>query len=154
MLCDECRKVEAIQGDDYCTKCKTAIKECKGCHAELSIFDFAANQRTPRGAMNRRSYCKSCYKKRKGKYPKRSDIDEFESTSPRPPIGDTFQCPLCERIFTVTNNKLVNLDHDHITGEIRGWICQDCNTSMGRMGDDISTLARAIIWLKTAGKGL
>ena len=36
------------------------------------------------------------------------------------------------------------IDHDHDTGEFRGWLCNNCNTGLGAMGDTIEGLERAI----------
>ncbi len=150
MLCDECRRNNVVEGKSYCAECQERTKECKKCLGVKSIFEFEKNQRTPNGAVNRRSECKPCRKGRKG-IPVKARR-EFEKNNPRPDIGDIFHCPICKKIFTVTTNQSVNLDHDNETGEIRGWMCGDCNTSMGRLNDDISTLARAILWLKDKGK--
>lgn len=154
MLCDECRQQQVIDGEEYCMDCMEATKECRGCHSVLSIFEFEKNQRTPSGARNRRAECKECRKKREGKKPTKKQLEEYYRAKPKPPLGDTFECPICLRMFTVTNNQSINLDHDHETGEIRGWICGSCNTAVGKLEDDISILARAIIWIKTVGKGL
>ena len=39
-------------------------------------------------------------------------------------------------------------DHDHVTGEFRGWICYGCNTGLGKLGDTIEGLEKAIAYLK------
>jgi len=41
----------------------------------------------------------------------------------------------------------LHLDHCHRTGKIRGWLCGDCNTALGRFGDDPARLAAAISYL-------
>ena len=152
-VCDECNVAQATttyENRSYCDACRGLKRECKKCHEVKSIFEFERNQRTPKGAMNRRSECKPCRKTRRGISVK--DRSEFERLNPRPTVGDTFGCPVCQRIFTIRNNQSVNLDHDNETGEIRGWICNDCNTGMGKMNDNINTLARAIAWIKSLGR--
>lgn len=151
-LCDECNKNHQLPDSEFCQVCINAVKECRTCHEELSIFKFERNQRTPRGAVNRRNDCKKCRKKRIGKPLTAAKRKKFEQENPRPIKGDTFECPLCKRIFTVTNPQSVNLDHDKETGEPRGWLCGDCNTSMGRLHDDPSVLARGIIWISSGGE--
>ena len=32
--------------------------------------------------------------------------------------------------------------------KIRGWICRQCNSSIGMMDEDISILKRAIKWIR------
>ena len=51
-------------------------------------------------------------------------------------------CPICKG----ENQDLV-LDHNHTTGEFRGWICNDCNSAIGKLGDSHEVLARAIAYL-------
>lgn len=40
------------------------------------------------------------------------------------------------------------IDHDHATKEFRGWICQNCNTSLGIFKDDINLLNKVKEYLK------
>lgn len=42
------------------------------------------------------------------------------------------------------------VDHDHATGAIRGIICFDCNTSIGKLGDDVDGLTRALVYVSGA----
>ena len=39
-------------------------------------------------------------------------------------------------------------DHDHSTGEFRGWICAHCNWTLGYSKDNIKRLEKLIIYLK------
>lgn len=40
------------------------------------------------------------------------------------------------------------LDHDHATRIFRGWLCTNCNTALGKLGDTVAGLERAITYLK------
>ena len=40
-------------------------------------------------------------------------------------------------------------DHDHVTGEVRGALCDKCNTSIGLMDDDRERFKKAIEYLDT-----
>jgi hypothetical protein len=40
------------------------------------------------------------------------------------------------------------LDHNHETGKFRGWLCDNCNTGIGKLGDTVEGLERAIAYLK------
>ena len=48
----------------------------------------------------------------------------------------------------------MHLDHCHITGKFRGWLCGKCNMGIGALGDSIQGLQRAIEYLKRAEAGL
>lgn len=96
-----------------------------------------------------RSVCKECRKKDKP-FPQAPTKlrREYESKHPRPAVGDSFYCKVCERTMIVQKNRDICLDHNHQTGEIRGYICNDCNTGIGKLKDSVSMLKRAIKWLK------
>jgi hypothetical protein len=40
------------------------------------------------------------------------------------------------------------LDHCHVTGKFRGWLCRECNVGLGKLGDDIAGVRRAIAYLE------
>ena len=40
------------------------------------------------------------------------------------------------------------LDHDHGDNSFRGWICDRCNTGLGKLGDNIEGLQKAINYLR------
>ncbi len=57
------------------------------------------------------------------------------------------RCDCCGR----KPRKLV-VDHDHKTGIVRGLLCQGCNPAIGKLGDDVAGLQRAIDYLQRASK--
>lgn len=59
-----------------------------------------------------------------------------------PPTPSDNRCAICSR-----TGKLV-LDHDHATGAFRGYICRDCNMGLGKLGDNLDSLMRAIAYLR------
>jgi len=40
------------------------------------------------------------------------------------------------------------IDHDHITGVVRGLLCNNCNTALGKFNDDIELMKKAIRYLE------
>ena len=40
------------------------------------------------------------------------------------------------------------LDHNHGTGQFRGFLCDSCNTGLGKFKDDPDLLERAISYLR------
>jgi hypothetical protein len=44
--------------------------------------------------------------------------------------------------------KVLSVDHNHITGKVRGLLCSKCNFGIGNLNDDINMLTQAIIYLK------
>ena len=53
-----------------------------------------------------------------------------------------FQCAICLEV------KPLCVDHDHLTGVIRGLLCSVCNLSLGGFQDNPVYLTRAISYLK------
>jgi hypothetical protein len=39
-------------------------------------------------------------------------------------------------------------DHDHRTGEFRGWLCQECNLGLGKIGDNIEGVRGMLAYLE------
>ena len=69
-------------------------------------------------------------------------LDEYRSLLAQHPV-----CAICETADWGHYGPCV--DHDHITGRVRGILCGPCNTSLGGFKDDPLRLARAIAYLKT-----
>lgn len=60
-------------------------------------------------------------------------------------------CDICHRPETAKRNgavRLLNKDHDHITGEWRGLLCSRCNQAIGMFNDNVALLQRAIEYLQ------
>jgi hypothetical protein len=43
------------------------------------------------------------------------------------------------------------IDHDHLTGKVRGLLCEGCNTAIGRMKDDPVRMRAAALYLARGG---
>lgn len=56
--------------------------------------------------------------------------------------------PACECCGAPPAGRALALDHDHGTGAFRGWLCFDCNTGIGRLGDNVAGIRRAIAYLE------
>ncbi|TGA93187.1 hypothetical protein E2651_35965 [Streptomyces sp. MZ04] len=46
------------------------------------------------------------------------------------------------------NAPAVHVDHCHETGRVRGVLCFNCNSAIGKLGDDPDTLRRAVTYLE------
>ena len=67
---------------------------------------------------------------------------DLEKLHPRPPPGSLCEC--CGRVAQL------HLDHDHKTGDFRGFLCLNCNTGIGKFGDEIEGVAKALAYLVRA----
>ena len=52
------------------------------------------------------------------------------------------RCMICDK-----PEKMLHVDHDHDTGEVRGLLCYPCNSLIGLAKDDVKILASAIEYL-------
>lgn len=69
---------------------------------------------------------------------------------PEPTRPDPGICEICGG--KNKTERAMALDHDHVTGEFRGWLCYRCNVGIGNLGDSIVGLERALAYLKQAQK--
>lgn len=46
-------------------------------------------------------------------------------------------------------SESLNVDHDHLTGKFRGWLCHSCNMALGQVNDSPERLRDLIIYLRT-----
>ena len=78
------------------------------------------------------------------------------------PLPDNHSCACCGKSAEDIPDAYVNrgpkptrviakfcLDHDHVTGEFRGWLCAKCNSALGLMQDSPTILRKAIEYLET-----
>lgn len=61
-------------------------------------------------------------------------------------------CAICKNPETYRDKwdsgiKNLRVDHDHQTGKVRGLLCSNCNTGIGKFREDIAMLRRAVEYL-------
>lgn len=111
-------------------------KACVGCRRDKRrrqhwrANPVAVRQRSRRAAAKRKGYA--------------PPPNEHACPS-RPSDG---QCECCKRISA---NPLC-LDHDHATGEFRGWLCRSCNTAIGAFKEDVSTMRLGVAYMLARGR--
>lgn len=106
---------------------------------------FDKNQNGKNNRSVRRPSCINCRKEIDGKGISSADKKIWEKTKPNYII---WECPICKKRTIPGLTSKVVLDHNHITGKPRSWICDSCNTGLGRFKDDINTMYDAINYLK------
>ncbi|HOA46729.1 MAG: Hpy99I family type II restriction endonuclease [Paludibacteraceae bacterium] len=124
-------------------------KICNVCHILKEDYkDFDINQTDAKGRKTTRPTCTECRKAIDGVALKKSKKNRMEAIRPE----KFFICPICKKpsIPYVTANLVI--DHDHDTGNAREWICDSCNTGLGRFKDSIELMQEAIKYLKRHAK--
>lgn len=74
------------------------------------------------------------------KKPHRATAADYQAMS----ITQGGACAICGYRPEV---KPLVIDHNHRTGEVRGLLCNDCNTGLGALGDHPEILRRAAVYL-------
>lgn len=131
-------------------------KACTKCRLERNITEFPPKRNTVS------SWCRPCcrsYAKERRKDPayraKRNraaaisslktkyDLtpEEYQEMSER----QGFVCAICGEVSPGRN---LAVDHDHVTGKVRGLLCIKCNRSLGGFKDDPVRLRRAADYLE------
>ena len=120
-------------------------KICNVCCRLLPVNQFSKNQNGKNNRTVRRPSCNDCRDIIDGVNVPDKIKKEWEKKKPNYVI---WECPICKKKTIPGITSKVVLDHNHITGEPRAWICDSCNTGLGRFKDDINLLQRAIDYLK------
>jgi hypothetical protein len=111
-------------------------KPCTKCKVIKSLDDYSPLKQ---GALGRNPVCKEC-RRAAGKEQTRRDR-EAKAGRARP--------ERCECCLEPPQRRALHWDHNHATGEFRGWLCHGCNTLIGSAKDSIEVLECAIRYLRT-----
>lgn len=115
-------------------------KKCSVCNELKLTSDFYENKKNKTGY---NACCKFCDRKRKLKYTLGISVQEFNDLI----IKQNNKCCICNKELIHSKNK-THVDHDHLTGKIRGVLCISCNLVIGHAKDSVETLESAIKYLK------
>lgn len=121
-------------GETTCSVCNT-LKP----NTEFSFYKDRLTNNGYRLMVN--TNCRSCAQVRSKE---RTAIKKKFKDLTAPAFGTACEC--CGK--SVHRNW--QLDHDHETGEFRGWLCKQCNTGLGNLGDTLESLTLAVEYLKRA----
>jgi len=108
-------------------------KVCDTCNKTFGIESFYNERKTLKdGSRNKKSTCKECYIHK-------VRVRVFLHTKHRQEKDAV--CEVCNARTTLV------LDHCHKNDTFRGWLCNSCNTGIGKLKDDVSLLEKAIEYL-------
>lgn len=117
-------------------------KVCTRCQEFKSLDQF---NNLKQGFLGKTSYCKSCIfetytpetRERKRRY---RAIRKYGPDAEA--LLDVTKCEICE------SNQRLSIDHDHVTGKVRGLLCSKHNTALGMVNDSIEELEGLIAYLR------
>ena len=122
-----------LHGTKPCAMSRTTCRDCGDLLTEENRTMKSVSKKGKQYYLNR---CKTCITE--------ADIivRRLKKEHPPPPAGTP--CACCGRI-----DKLF-LDHDHSTKEYRSYICRNCNSGIGLLGDSEAGLRQALAYLERA----
>ena len=143
--------VDALQG-----------KMCNRCKTYKLMPEFAINKKSIGG---RKSICKVCsndaqkalYKRRREEDPEAHTLKLRKQTLKKG-YGLTLDdfdrmlqehnhvCAVCGKPESFREN--LTIDHCHTTGKIRGLLCTNCNSGIGKLGDTSVAVLKAVVYLE------
>jgi transcription elongation factor Elf1 len=124
---------------------KFEFKICNVCHCLKPVESFARNQNNLHGIIRRPS-CTKCRTDIDKRAPKTKQAKQMEKQKPK--TGEPFVCPICRKRSIVGITAKIVADHDHHTGNIRAYICDSCNTGLGRFKNGENYLMNAVNYIK------
>ena len=117
------------------------LKRCTECRQEKPLSMFAKDS----GANYHKGKCKPCVKSHN------NQLKLLKKQHPKP-TNDNYACPICNRtaqdMLAAGHKVRWCLDHDHTTGNFRGYICNTCNMGIANLMEDAKILQNAIDYLK------
>lgn len=102
-------------------------KICNKCFVLKPMNEFDVNQTDAKGNKTTRPSCRVCRLDIDKRLLSSSEINIFKKNN-RPSDGDLFKCPICEK---------------------RGYICDSCNTGLGRFKNGKNYLKNALKYIES-----
>lgn len=125
---------------------------CTTCNNDLPKESFSKRKSNSKGLRKRNnkgimSSCKECVRK----YQKDAVL-KYRYGITRDKYNEIFnnqegKCLICNKHQNELN-KTLSVDHNHYTNEIRGLLCDKCNTAIGLLQEDIEIFHNCISYLK------
>lgn len=139
------------------------IKTCTLCGESKPVGDFhLRSKKDPRA----KSACKECHRQRARAYwvknplPKSvqrernlkksfgMNLEDYDSLLEK----QGGSCAICG-IKRCESGRNFAVDHEHLSGRIRGLLCKHCNTALGQFKDNPTALLKAVEYLKRNENG-
>jgi hypothetical protein len=157
------RVLEAVKKLNYTYNVMPTMKMCTVCKVAKPFEDFydGYKAKKQRDVVNKKyphSRCKDCdharvkvyHKNNRAKVTKQQLISHrrreyglTEEEYNNMVLSQNNMCAICNK----PSDRTLHIDHDHITGKVRGLLCSNCNLGIGLLQEDLIILDRAIEYL-------
>jgi len=138
------------------------MKKCRCCGKSKPLKDFPKNKNSKDGFY---AWCKVCTNKKARNYRKTAHgLVSIRATKRKLTYGllhidfldmkkqQNGVCAVCGKSETMLGSggvvRELSVDHNHITGKVRGLLCAKCNTAIGYVDEDINLLLKLAIYLE------
>ncbi len=131
------------------------MKKCSKCQQQLALTEFYKNKTTKSGYQD---YCKNCLRLAR--------VRSYQNTSTATLAGNRKR--KIKRVYGITQEEYdhllaeaklngcaicgslgrPHLDHNHDTGEIRQFLCSNCNLALGLLKEDPERMERMIAYVR------
>jgi len=155
--------LEAVKKLNYTYNVMPTMKMCTVCKVAKPFEDFydgykAKKQRDVTNKKYLHSRCKDCDHARVKVYHKnnrvkvrkqqlishrRREYGLTEEEYNNMVLSQNNMCAICNK----PNDRTLHIDHEHVTGKVRGLLCSNCNLGIGLLQEDLIILNRAIKYL-------
>lgn len=138
-------------------------KTCGACQEEKPLSEFYKSRSTKDGVAWKCKVCEKAYvnnwnkvnkqriKKRKREYSVMFKYGLFPEDYNRMLREQQHKCLICGLDETECPYGSLSVDHNHATNKVRGLLCHNCNTSIGKFKDNPALLRAAAQYLEEKG---
>lgn len=133
------------------------MKTCSRCSETKSWDQFPKDRSTKTGY---HAYCRACNSEKTQSYfsrltPEQRSLYNFRGQLRKYGLTPESYAQLLDKQGGVCaicskqeEGKRLAVDHDHESGKVRGLLCGQCNTGLGKFYDNVDTLSKAILYLQ------
>ena len=126
--------------EEFQFKDEDLLRTCTECNETKLLEDFTYHHTM---YQKRRNTCKACttesmqttkFLRKRNRYPDKN-----------------YECPICGVTkFGIPRRNGTSwvVDHCHKTKQFRGWLCENCNSGIGKLKDDVNTVRNALKYLE------
>jgi hypothetical protein len=139
--CSDCLKKQRQERESKRKHITPDAKICFRCSSNLPANHFIRNK-TSKDGLN--GWCRSCTKDSALLAKYNLSLNEYNELL-RKQDG---RCAICSTSDPKGPTSQFCVDHCHKTGRVRGLLCNHCNTGLGKLGDTIESLKKAIRYLE------
>lgn len=121
------------------------MRKCSSCNTTKPLDEFHGDKNRPLGKSYR---CKPCGNTHRTKslMQSRYGLNQYQLDEMYKVQNNS--CAICNRTDTgIERTKKLSVDHCHITGEVRGLLCNWCNQGLGHFRDSPELLTKAVEYL-------